>query len=918
MKRLNPRGGETARRRQRSHGFVTLGLTGTVIAGSLAATFGIPNHSRLLNLLDGHGWVTNNRDGTALFANGSSGQVDLKVAFPGSGHKLTVVLSGNQPTVYDSGRQPTLSTVSLQSGNVVSTNSVQRDDDVVPSNNVLFLVNRASGVVEALNPATNAVLGHYQFQSSTSSAVATPDGSLFVVPLSTGTLAELRVTGGRLKVVNEVPVASRNDEVQLGLFNGTLEVLDVTAGTLASVSGDAENSIVHLRAPKGGSLVLPASASGPVLPIAVSHTSTIDLVRGSQVSTVHLPLASTFGSAVTFGNRLYLPVLHSGEVLVLGDDGSEVRGPIVLGGNHDTVDVYEQGGYLWLNNPNGGLAFAVSRQGTLRSIDKNPARVPTKRAQPSEHPKPPNPSPPPPNPTQSNPTTPGPPPLPPPQHKVHPQAPDPPRAVDATGTNGAAGVTWQFAVANGSRVVSYLVSVVGAKSAAKTSGLGYTVSGLTNGHWYSFAVSAVDALGQVSVPAFSKKVEATSRVPGASTAVQATADDHGAVNLSWQRVPNTTGYPISYYEIYANGKYVASTTDARPDYTVSTLNSALQLGQDYSFAVKAVSSNGAIGRNSPPSGTVLVEAEPTGVSLDTPTLPATGDLSLTWTCDSLCSGGLSPSFTVAAADTTSGLAGTASAPAFRAPDTYTATITGLPGPGVGPWTVTVTVKTSLGSEAAITSSNVVEPPTVTITPSLTNDSPPGDSGRSSITPSQDQGMDASIVVSINSNDTPIMACSLSYGQGSTACSTERVSNQSFSEIYSTWNTPYTVTVTLTVGTGYSAAPQSVVIPATPKPLTVDAAPWFVTCPGTYCGGNAHSEPTPNFVSGTGTVQDEGTAVYAMCQTSGGSASGNAGGSPSPSTWVELANETNPYMSILWFANVSGTGSLDANAALPGC
>jgi hypothetical protein len=83
-------------------GFVTLGCAGLLTAGILAAVGGGSQASRLVNLVNGHGWVVNNAKGEIILANGETGTADLSLGVVSSGgHQLQIVQAGHNADLVD-------------------------------------------------------------------------------------------------------------------------------------------------------------------------------------------------------------------------------------------------------------------------------------------------------------------------------------------------------------------------------------------------------------------------------------------------------------------------------------------------------------------------------------------------------------------------------------------------------------------------------------------------------------------------------------------------------------------------------------------------------------------------------------------------------------------------------------------------
>ena len=109
------------------------------------------------------------------------------------------------------------------------------------------------------------------------------------------------------------------------------------------------------------------------------------------------------------------------------------------------------------------------------------------------------------------------------------------------------------------------------------------------------------------------------------------------------------------------------------------------------------------------------------------------------------------------------------------------------------------------------------------------------------------------------------------------------------------------------------APPPTAPPVTASPensLTVDATSAFGTCSApnvpSFCGGDAHAQPDPNFVSGRGVDQPQGTQTTGLCWKDGGNVDAPATGENSP-VWIETTLSPDPWMSVLYFAPGAANG-----------
>jgi len=187
--------------------------------------------------------------------------------------------------------------------------------------------------------------------------------------------------------------------------------------------------------------------------------------------------------------------------------------------------------------------------------------------------------------------------------------PDAPRSVTASPGNAQATVSWTAPASDGGTpVTGYTVTASpGGKSVTVGgSARSATITGLTNGASYTFAVKAVNAAG--SSPAATSTGPVTPRtVPGAPTSLAFTPGD-GKVTISWAVPSSDGGSPITGYTVTTTpgGSTVTAAASAR-----SVTVTGLSNGTSYTFAVKAVNAAGssaaATGTAKPVAAAVTVD-----------------------------------------------------------------------------------------------------------------------------------------------------------------------------------------------------------------------------------------------------------------------------------------------------------------------
>ncbi len=353
--------------------------------------------------------------------------------------------------------------------------------------------------------------------------------------------------------------------------------------------------------------------------------------------------------------------------------------------------------------------------------------------------------------------------------------PDAPTDVIALGLpNGSVTVSWTAPAANGSPITGYTINWNSFSNLSSGSvscvGSPCSVTGLTNGTWYTFTVTATNAIG--TGLAWLSSTAAPGSVPGVPTNVSATAGNAQAT-VTWI-APSSDGGPINGYWVnWSNGSQ--SCMGSPCDIT------GLTNGTIYTFTVTATNNVGT-GPESEPSNAVTpsdVPGAPTVVSATAGYNQAT----LSWTVPA-ANGSPITGYTV----NWSG----GSQPCAGSP----CTITGLTNETSYTFTVTATNAKGIGPTSA--ASNPVTPgPTAPSAPTLV--SATAGIAKATLT-----------WTAPAANGSPITGYTVSWSGGSQSCTGSPCDITGLTN-----GTSYTFTVTATnvEGTGPTSSASNAVTPA---------------------------------------------------------------------------------------------------------
>ncbi len=186
-------------------------------------------------------------------------------------------------------------------------------------------------------------------------------------------------------------------------------------------------------------------------------------------------------------------------------------------------------------------------------------------------------------------------------------APSAPTGVTTSAGNGSVTVSWTAPSATGgSAITSYTVTASpgGATCTVNAPATSCTVSGLTNGTNYTFAVTATNGAG-TSTSSGTASTSPQATAPGAPTNVAATGND-GQADVTWTAPTNDGGDAIDGYIVTASPG--GATCTAVAPATTCTI-AGLTNGTEYTFSVVATN-NAGNSASSTPSNAVTPGAAP--------------------------------------------------------------------------------------------------------------------------------------------------------------------------------------------------------------------------------------------------------------------------------------------------------------------
>ena len=270
----------------------------------------------------------------------------------------------------------------------------------------------------------------------------------------------------------------------------------------------------------------------------------------------------------------------------------------------------------------------------------------------------------------------------------------------APGSNGGSAIT-------GYVITPYIAGVAQATQTFNNAAVSETVTGLTNGTTYTFAVAAINGVGTGSQSAQSNAtVPAT--VAGAPTIGTATAGN-ASVTLTWTAPASNGGSAITGYIVTPYIAGVAQTFQNFPSTATTESVTGLTNGTAYTFKVAAVNGAGT-GTQSAASNSATPVTTPGAPTIGTAT-SGNASASVTWTAPSSNGGTAITGYAV-----TPYIAGVAQATQTFNNTATTETATGLTN-GTA-YTFTVAAINAVGTGSQSGASNSVTPATTAGAPTI--------------------------------------------------------------------------------------------------------------------------------------------------------------------------------------------------------
>ncbi|MFC6091029.1 hypothetical protein [Saccharothrix lopnurensis] len=404
-----PKPGTLARRaldacRRESASFSAAALGLLLLVGA-ALGDGIPRTAVAVS--DGLTWLNDDERGEVVQVNPSSGKPQARLQVSGADARLEIAQSDDELIVLDrrTGQVTVIDLATLLA-------SGRRQAPPGPSAKVLIVsdgvvvVDRAAGSVHRTDPVTLADVGKPWFAGQPLADVVVDDeGVLWAVD-----------HGGNLRALlwsdEDLAFAERSDRPVPGAGPRTALVPHERGVTLLGLEGGVVvrdgtgRDLTTGTASLVGEVLAAQTSPAGLVPASVPDAGAVVLLSGDRVVRVDMGrfTCPRPGRPAVFRERVYVPCLGAGKVVVLDRDGGRGSEDVRTGGSGDPALVFDDG-RLFINTPGSDSGLIVDADGRTRGVVVRSPDLPV--TDPDRTPIPSVPSPPPPRPDPPRPDPPG-------------------------------------------------------------------------------------------------------------------------------------------------------------------------------------------------------------------------------------------------------------------------------------------------------------------------------------------------------------------------------------------------------------------------------------------------------------------------------------------------------------------------------
>jgi hypothetical protein len=341
-----------------------LGLVALVCALAAGAVVGSGLAQTVLATPNPLTWLRNAK-GQVVQVNPETGTMVQRLQIGDAGDELRVVQDGSRLVVTNPD-----GTVTIVDLSMLRVAGVRQGDaaavKVLLADGRIFLVNKARGEIETLDPLTAAPVGQpYQAGGPLTDAVADSTNALWALGTG-GRLATLRWTETTRTFTEQqrrdLPGAGP-DTVLVGHQQGVTAVSTTGQAIQVGTGQDRTVQVGNLTPPLAAAELSPAD----LVPVSATQTGNVHLVRDNGPVTVDGPPLGCRNpdKPAVYRNRVYVPCPGDRKVIILDQDGQRAEPDLTTQGDAELV---LNAGLLFVNVPTGKTSLVVKPDGTTQPI----------------------------------------------------------------------------------------------------------------------------------------------------------------------------------------------------------------------------------------------------------------------------------------------------------------------------------------------------------------------------------------------------------------------------------------------------------------------------------------------------------------------------------------------------------------------
>ncbi|MBB4905349.1 fibronectin type III domain-containing protein [Actinophytocola algeriensis] len=385
-----------------SFGAASLGVL--LIAGAVLGT-GVARTA--VDVSDGLTWLPDDPRGEVVQVNPASGRPEVRLQVSGGDAQLEITQKDGVLVVLDrrSGQITVIDLATLlASGRRQAPPGAT--SKVLVSEGRVYVVDRAAGTITNADPVTLVDVGKpWRAGLPLADVVVDDEGTVWAVDHD-GHLHALEWSD------DDQAFDEKSDDVVRGAGPATVLVPHSRGVTLFGLDGGVVRQVGTGQDVAGATSRLPrevlAAQSSPagLVPASVPGQGIVVLVAGDRVVRVDVAALGCArpGRPVVFRDRVYVPCLGAGKVLVLDRSGSRAAQDIATPGGMDPQLVFDDG-RLFISAPGAERGVIVDSDGSTRPVTIRSPELPV--VNPDRPPMPEVPTPPRPSPRPEEPTRPG-------------------------------------------------------------------------------------------------------------------------------------------------------------------------------------------------------------------------------------------------------------------------------------------------------------------------------------------------------------------------------------------------------------------------------------------------------------------------------------------------------------------------------